>query len=280
MKFMFNLIKKIINFIVPSGLMKLFISVFGDYSFWGNYISWKAATKASSGYDNPELLEKVVASAKRVRDGHAVYARDGVNFQEVEYSWPMVAGLMCLAAAQGELNVLDFGGAFGSSYLQFKSLALSMEKFSWNIIEQEKMVQVGRKEFTQDSLDFYSSIDECLNEKKCNVVVAASVLQYMPDPMSTIDSLASVGAEMIIVDRTPFWLSQHEKQLSVQKVKSSIYKASYPCWFFNYEELLQRFKSHGYDVFNEYKDSIADDVYVNVFTRAEFRGIIFTKANK
>src|SRR4051794_32795642 len=82
-------------------------------SAWaGDYPSWSAARAASSGYDDGGVLERVKTAALAVKEGRAVYERDSVLFDEVQYSWPLLAGLMWIAArSRGRLEVLDFGGA-------------------------------------------------------------------------------------------------------------------------------------------------------------------------
>ena len=66
-----------------------------------------------------DILDKVLAATLKVKQGQAVFERDSVLFDEIEYSWPLLAGLMWAAASNGgKLNVLDFGGALGSSYYQ------------------------------------------------------------------------------------------------------------------------------------------------------------------
>src|SRR5687768_8069562 len=75
--------------------------------FSGPYPTWAQATAASKGYDQPEILEKVRSAALKVKRGEAVYERDSVLFDCIEYSWPLLAGLMWAAArGGGRLKVL------------------------------------------------------------------------------------------------------------------------------------------------------------------------------
>jgi hypothetical protein len=52
-----------------------------------------------------------------VKTGEAVYERDSVLFDEIQYSFPVIAALLRVASAnKGKLNVLDFGGSEKSHY--------------------------------------------------------------------------------------------------------------------------------------------------------------------
>jgi putative methyltransferase (TIGR04325 family) len=87
-------------------------------SFEGSYNTWQEADAHCNGYDNMDILEKVLFATLKVKNGEAVYERDSVIFDQIEYSWPVLTGLMWAAAQNsGCLKVLDFGGSLGSSNL-------------------------------------------------------------------------------------------------------------------------------------------------------------------
>ena len=80
--------------------------------FEGSYNTWQEADAHCNGYDNMDILEKVLTATLKVKNGEAVYERDSVIFDQIEYSWPVLTGLMCAAAQNsGCLKVLDFGGS-------------------------------------------------------------------------------------------------------------------------------------------------------------------------
>ncbi|GHV55461.1 hypothetical protein FACS1894216_17850 [Synergistales bacterium] len=64
----------------------------------GDYATWEDALLNSKGYDERSIFEKVLKASISVRDGEAVYERDSVLFDQIEYSWPLLAGLMWGAA--------------------------------------------------------------------------------------------------------------------------------------------------------------------------------------
>jgi putative methyltransferase (TIGR04325 family) len=206
----------------------------------GNYASWSEALSESSGYDNEIILAKTREALLKVKNGEAGYERDSVLFDEIHYSWPLLAGLMWVAAQyRGSLNVLDFGGSFGSTYFQNRSFLQQLPYVRWNIIEQPRHVKIGRALFEDDFLRFYTDITECLADTQPIVVVLSSVLQYLERPYTILDQILQISCDYLIVDRTPFWAGSTD-HLCVQTIPPNIYPASYPSWIFS----RPRFFSH------------------------------------
>lgn len=210
------------------------------YGLYGDYRIWDEAMAASTGYDSAIILEKTKAALLKVKNGEAAYERDSVLFDEVEYAWPLLAGLMWVAAqCAGRLNVLDFGGSLGSTYFQNRFFLSTLPEVRWNIVEQSNYVGIGKAYFEDDFLHFYPDITDCLADTKPNVVLLSSVLQYLERPYAVLDQILELSCDNVIIDRTSFWDGPTDR-LCVQTVPPSIYPASYPSWIFS----RQRFYEH------------------------------------
>ena len=197
--------------------------------FEGDFASWEEAAAHCTGYDAKEILTTVLAATLKVKHGEAAFERDSVLFDEVEYAWPTLAGLMWAAACNGgRLNVLDFGGALGSSYFQHRKLLQQISEMRWNIVEQAHYVECGQAHIQDQQLRFYNTIAECLSENQPNVVLLSSVLQYVADPGVLIDDLKRTRAGTIILDRTIVNQSEVHR-IYTQHVPATIYAATYPC---------------------------------------------------
>jgi putative methyltransferase (TIGR04325 family) len=215
-------------------------------SYDGNYSSWQDALANSTGYDSDLILEKVSTALLKVKSGEAVYERDSVLFDRIEYPFPLLAGLFRVAASnEGKLTVLDFGGSLGSTYFQCRDFLSAIPKLAWGIVEQEIFVRRGRELFETDQLQFFFSIQECMGIMQPNVVLFSSVLQYIQTPFELLKTAMGTEAQYIIIDRTPFSNSDKD-ELCVQHVSPQIYPASYPCWIFSEPRfrqfLLKQFK--------------------------------------
>jgi putative methyltransferase (TIGR04325 family) len=88
-----------------------------EIHFSGDYASWAEAANLAMGYDQKDILEKVLSATLAVKTGKAVAQRDGVILEKIPYNFPLIATLLSAALDNGNrLNVLDYGGSLGSSY--------------------------------------------------------------------------------------------------------------------------------------------------------------------
>ena len=219
------------SWLVPAGLRdwanrrSVHLTQFDD-----TFQSWDGAAIQSSGYEAGEILTRVQASTAAVLSGDAAFERDGVIFTAPEYRWPVLAGLLEVAAREGELRVLDFGGSLGSLYWQHREF-LSGVKVSWSVIEQPAFVAAG-KGLNQDLVNFFPSVTEFLESSSPNVILLSSVLQYLPNAEQILQELLSTPANYLILDRTP--MSDSDTNIAaLQVVPKHIYSGSYPAWIFS-----------------------------------------------
>ncbi len=213
------------------------------FGWFGDYDNWRNARKDCSGYDTDIILKKVTDAAVKVKNGIAVYERDGVLFDHIQYSWPLLSALLWVAAKNnGQLNVIDFGGSLGSSYFQNRKFLDKLSNIKWNIIEQGNFVTTGREQLQDDRLKFYYDIEECIaGQGTPDILIISCALQYIEKPYELIEKITSLNIPYIIVDNTTFNFEDRDR-ITVQKVPPSIYSASYPCWFFNYSTIKKGFE--------------------------------------
>ena len=191
--------------------------------------TWEAAQAQSSGYDAGEILSRVKTSTQAVLRAEAAFERDGVAFAAPQYRWPVLAGLLEVAALDGELKVLDFGGSLGSLYWQHREFLTGI-KVSWGVVEQPEFVAAG-KDLDQSSINFFPSVTDYLKSETPNVILLSSVLQYLPNPEQTLRELLATPADTVILDRTPI-SSATSNVPCLQIVPQHIYAGTYPAWVF------------------------------------------------
>ena len=262
-------VKTILKKILPGSLLRFASGIF--YGWHGNFDTWEEAKKRCTGYDSEMIISKVRSSLYAVKNGEAAYERDSVLFDKIQYSYQMLSGIMWIAAKnKGRLNILDFGGSLGSSYYQNKLFLDTLTEVNWCIVEQPGFVNIGLKEFADDNLRFFNSIEECLNSFDIDVILFSSVLQYLEEPYRMLASIKSLRIKNIIIDRTPFVTGKD--RITIQRVSPSIYKASYPCWFFNKE----KFENY---LMPEYKLILDFEALDRANISSEFKGYIYELAN-
>ena len=240
--------------------------------FEGEFATWEEASLHCSGYNAKNILNKVLEATLKVKHGEATFERDSVLFDEIEYAWPVLAGLMWVAARNGgSLNVLDFGGALGSSYFQNLKFLQALPHVRWNVVEQEHFVNAGRKYIQDEGLRFYNTVEDCLAENKPSVILLSSVLQYLPRPYILLNEILALNSDMVILDRTCYLNQGEEELITVQRVPESIYEASYPCRYLGQKTICNFFAINGYKVV-EIFESIDE-----LNTLATWKGHIFQR---
>lgn len=222
-------------------------------TFWkGNYATWQEAMQQAQGYDAQASFEQIKAAALKVKNGEAIFERDGKLFYHPEYNWLLLSHLQNIAlASQSSLNLIDFGGALGSTYFQHLTFLKEITHLRWNIVEQPHFVAFGKENLSTPNLYFYESLATCFKESKANTILLSGLLSYLPEPYKLITEIQNLGFKYIIIERTPF-ISSTSDILTVQYVnQANLYQGSYPAWIFS-EEKLKKAIYPTYDLQGEY----------------------------
>jgi putative methyltransferase (TIGR04325 family) len=241
-----------------------------DCSFCGPYFSWEEAEKQSTGYNSDIILEKVKKAALKVKRGEAVYERDSVLFDKIQYSWPLLSGLLWIASMNNNrLNLIDFGGSLGTSYYQNKKFLKHLKALRWNVIEQDSFVKCGKEFFEDEHLKFHFCIEDCMKvSNKPDAILISGVLEYIEKPYELLGKIFGFNIKHILIDRTPFSADGRD-YITIQKVHPEIYKGSFPHRFFSHDE-FKKFFHEKYELVEEF-DS---------FDKADFpsfyKGFIFS----
>jgi len=221
--------------------------------FEGPFDTWDDALSQSSGYDEQEILGRVLAATLKVKRGEAAYERDSVVFNKIQYSWPVTAALMWAAAQDaGRLSVLDFGGSLGSSYFQNRQFFDGLADVRWSVIEQPHFVEIGQQHIRDEKLHFYTNVDECMRYEHPNIVLLSSVLQYLREPNKVLADLLAINATIVIIDLTIINYELSRKNY-LQRVPKSIYPASYPIISLPEKEIFDVFEKNNYSLISDFQ---------------------------
>jgi putative methyltransferase (TIGR04325 family) len=172
-----------------------------------------------------------------------------------------------------KLHLIDFGGSLGTSYYQNRSFLQQLDSIRWYIVEQPHFVECGKKEFETDVLKFSNSIEEILAIEKPACLLASGVVQCLEDPFSWIQKVLDFDFEYIILDRTCF--IEGIKRLTIEVVPSSVYPASFPCWFLNEAELLSLF-ANSYELIADF-ESVDGETVTKDNKRIYWKGFLWKK---
>lgn len=243
----------------------------GEYGWSGNYISWKDAASNSNGYEQQGILQMVKNATIKVKNGEAIYERDSVLFDKIHYSWPLLSALMWIAAKnKGTLSVIDFGGSLGSTYFQNKQFLKELQLVKWTIVEQPNFVECGSAHISDSILQFFPSIKEAVDARgKPDILLISCTLPYIERPYELIQQIFEHKIPYLLIDNTPFNY-QHYDRITIQKIHPSIYLASYPCWFLDYNKVRQTLQQQ-YSLIEEYQNELS--IYLDGH-KIQYRGIL------
>lgn len=244
--------------------------------FLGDYSSWREASVEAAGYDEVGIFKNACAAARAVQSGEAAFDRDGVLFDEKDYPFPLLCGLMrCAATSKGRLHVLDFGGAFGSTFMQCREFFGNLPDTRWQVVEQAHYVNWARENIDVPTLGFSSTLQEAFQLFEPNVLLFSGVLQYLEDPVKTLQNALRSSVQYVIIDRTPF-IAGPRSMITIQEVPRSLVESSYPAWLFRQAELTAPIFDSGFKLLAEFP--ALDRTAGGIGRRVEFKGLIFERA--
>ncbi len=252
-----------------------------QYGWFGNYSSWDKVSAKADGYQKDNILNKTRNALLKVKSGAAVYERDSVIFNKKEYPHALIAFLMHSSSLQKKpLHILDFGGSLGSTFYQVLEFLTPDFFGSWNIVEQEHYVVVGKTDFEDDKLKFFPSIEACLAEKQIDFVLLSSSVQYLKKPHAFLQTLVNFNFDFLFFDRTAFNSVSYDR-LTLQVVPPEIYQASYPAWFFQKDRFLSHF-SKAYKLVAEFPSYVEGEEILHIDGKpvAYSKGFYFINLSK
>jgi len=263
--------KKLLKLIFSDYLISKFAGI--SYGWHGNYNSWESAKVKCTGYDEINILNRVLETSRKVKSKEIAFERDSVPFEKIEYSFPLLAGLIWIAYQnEGKLNVMDYGGSLGTTYFQNLVFLNSLSEVHWCVIEQPHFVMEGQHSFSDDKLEFFNSSEECLKMYQIDMVLLSNIIHYMEKPFAFLEEIISKNIKYIFIDRTLLLPGQKDR-LTIQKVPKKIYKAKYCCWFLSESRFLELLLDK-YDLIFDF------NISGNINIKSLFKGYLFRRKDK
>lgn len=233
-------LKRLARRVLPRALIDAYQQRFRRVRWEEDFSEWAEANRVATGYDLPAILDRVEHATRRVVEGISGFERDGVAFAYAPEPWPALPLLQHITnATGGPLHLIDFGGSLGSTYHPHRDVLQEIGSVRWSIIEQPAFVAAGRRSFQTDVLRFHETVADAVADagRLPDVVLLGSSLSYLPDPLSVLAELVALRPRLLLIERTLF-STTGPSRLTLQRVPSSIYRASYPCWFIDPERIM------------------------------------------
>lgn len=205
---------------VPKALYLKFKHMIGRTQFYGRYSTWEEALAHSGKYADNIPVWKDIAKSESER--------------AILRALPVAVGLLMPPLAH---RVLDFGGGLGHLYYEM-SLLFDPQ---WRVIDLPPIVECGNANFAGGNLSFHTSIDDAVRDFPPDVVVASGVLQVLPNPYDTVNTLVGIGAGKIILHRT---LVADKERILIQRRPKNLGGGRHPIRFLEESRLLECFKGY------------------------------------
>lgn len=204
--------------------------------YLGDYDSWNECLSECKGFDDANILDKVISATQKVIDGSAVWERDSFLFYEQKYVYQICAMILKCAVQNGNrgVRILDVGGALGSTYFQNRNYLGDVKNLEYVIAEQDHYAAYGHANLENEILKFISSKEIYEDMGRFDIVLISGSLQYICQYREIISKVKKINPHYIIIDRI---LVGNKKRICKQIVPETIYKSSYPVWIFLEEEI-------------------------------------------
>jgi putative methyltransferase (TIGR04325 family) len=252
--------------VVPLSIRRTLRLWFGWRWFVGNYRTWADARAAADDSAGSATLERVIAAARSVRITPGAWDRDGVVFRQPAFHAPLVDAMQRIAGEEKRmLCVIEFGGGLGSTWWQHRA-AFDRADIDWRVVEVPALVEVGRREFSAPPLSFHATLEDAFLDRRPNVVLFSSVLQYVEAPHSLLQAVAGRAVRHVILDRVGF-TNRGRDRIALQHTPPSLGGGASACWLFDYQTLVAAV-GPGYECAAEWRVD-----FDAVDGQAEYRGV-------
>ena len=158
---------------------------------------WKITTSSDSrfGYENEDLVDLIVWKNLQLRKQAAEKKFDLQSLRTISAVGLSIDG-------SSSMKVLDFGGGGGHHQLIAKSMFPEVQ-FEWHVAETEILSNTASKSINVEGLSFTSSSNENIKSKSFDLIFSNSALQYLNDPIKTLETLLGFNFRKIFITRIP-----------------------------------------------------------------------------
>lgn len=217
--------------------------------------SWEAASKKSNlGYADEAILQLDYEEFLE----HKSQGKKNEIRHYYDVLFYILKTMMQLKKGNNKLSVLDYGGGFGTVFIDLKYYLKNLDiDFKWIIIEQEKIVERCMEEQDDAEIIYKKNLQDIDKKEQIDFVLFGSCLQYLENYQDIIQAVKTLYPYRIAILKTPV---SDETFATVQHVNSkgnyNYYSKDYPCRVMKEEELISlfsdqyRLEDSAEDVFN------------------------------
>lgn len=230
---MLTILKKLIPTPVKIGLRSIVSKPVPSITFEGVYGDLQDIQEANDGYDNNHWLnvykETVINKYNDMASG--IFKSEPLSPIYNLYS------LLVALIENNKISILDFGGGFGTNYLDI-SHTITGKEIEYTIVDRTETIA------RVNDLPFKNKIifsDKIPANQRYQLVYCGSVLQYLPDYKETLSSLAKTAQNFFFI--TNNFMGNHET-FATKQVNMKDKVVAY--WIFNKNEIVAHMLDQGF----------------------------------
>ena len=199
-----------------------------------------ALAACGPGYDNAVIAEVIAYKTALGTDPRHIAPEQAINSI-------LSVGTVAAEITERPLTVLDFGGGCGFHY--FRVTAAVRSHLRWAIVETPTMAERAVK-IAEGRFEVFTDIPAAAAALgRVHLVHASSAIQYVPDPLTSLKTLAMLQAPYFMLARFPVW-----SRNQLVGVQTSLLAANgigpmppsipdrqvrYPITFANFDQVMQ-----------------------------------------
>jgi putative methyltransferase (TIGR04325 family) len=203
----------------------------------GVYPTFAAAKEVGPGFDGEIWRDRSLQAA---RDTLALVG----SGQPLDYALRQRNALLpvltaSVLATQPRASILDFGGGLGTGFMVLADgIADAAAKIDYAVVEVDSICRAGNDLFAGKSGPKFLS--ELPAAGSYDIVLAASVMQYIEDWQNVVARLAGYGARYLLF--ADMFVGSFPGFVTLQTYYGSLIRH----WFFNDREFIDAVERHGY----------------------------------
>ena len=208
-----------------------------------------ALAACGPGYHDHDIADVIAYKTSLAVDHRQIAPEQAINSI-------LALGICAAETTDRPLRVLDFGGGCGFHY--FRVTLATRAPLRWAVVETPAMAARAAK-LADGRFDVFTTIDEASAALgQIDLLHASSAIQYVPNPLETLKSLATLRARFFALIRFPVWNSPQvvgmqksrlsENGIGPMPPRIADRQIAYPVTFVNFDEIVRILSDYDYEV--------------------------------
>lgn len=190
--------KSLIRQITPPAVKKLVRRFRNNGTELPRFASYADALAwcSKGAYEHTRLIEAIHWSTKQVRDKLAASVLLDVDDKGAKNLMMLERGVR-----NGELHVIDFGGACGMHYFSARAYFGDRVRLRWHVVETPAMVKQCA-DLRSEELQFHETVEAaCAVCPEADIMFTSGTTMYTPDPLEYTRRLVEGNARILYITR-------------------------------------------------------------------------------